>query len=372
MNKYWKSLIITVLAVTLVFSFVLAKSGKYAWLGISTQTVDSELAKAFDLAVDYGTIVNEIAEDSPAEKAGIKEGDIIIAYDKTKIHDYDDLIDFLEDSKPDDKVMISLNREGKVLDLEVTLGETPSDRNHNRFFNRNNPRSYGVPSVPKVPHAPKSLDNFYSYQVGAESYIGVQLTDLSDQLRNYFGINDNIGVLVSEVETGTPADKAGIKAGDVIIAAGDEDVYNYRDLKNVIEDLDEGDILDLKIVRNKKQSSIAVTVAERENDNLVFFNGPDLNIQIPHFDKNHSFFSDDLNEFFNSDEFREEMDRLKEELSQLRFHLKDDFDSKEYKDEMRQLKKELEKNKKELNKELKKEMEDLKKELQRLEKKIDD
>ena len=94
--------LLLIFSITLIFSFANAKNSQQAWLGITTQTVDEELADAFALNVNYGAIVNEVIEDSPADKAQLFEGDVIIAFNSDKVYDYNDLLDFVEDSKPNE------------------------------------------------------------------------------------------------------------------------------------------------------------------------------------------------------------------------------------------------------------------------------
>ena len=117
---------------------------------------------------------------------------------------------------------------------------------------------------------------YFSFENSA--YIGVQLTNLTNQLRTYFGIQDDIGVLVAEVEKDSPADKAGIKAGDIIIEADNSDISDYRDLKETIAEKEEGDIVSITLMRDKNKKQYDIAVAENKNRNRSSINMP----QIPH------------------------------------------------------------------------------------------
>ncbi len=371
-----------IFSVTVLFTLVSAKNQQHAWIGISTETVDEDLSEAFDLNVSYGAIVNEIIQDSPADIANLAEGDIIIAFNSEKVYDYDDLIDFLEDSSPDETVTLTIMREEDKLEIDVKLDQAPTNSNGqygNNNWGGNFPNIADIPAIPDIPdiNMLKNLQQFnYNYSYESSGYIGVLVTDISEQLRDYFGINDDRGVLVTEVSEDSPAEKAGIKAGDIIIEAANNDVADFNDLKESIADKAEGEIVNITLIREKKIKQIDVAVAEHTNKNKLFFKAPDISIQIPQGKRHTAFFSDDLNDFFNSDEFREEMEALKKDLQQMKFELQDEihnqYNSKEIQNLVKRIKKEISENNSNINKELKMELEKLKKEMSELEKKLDD
>jgi S1-C subfamily serine protease len=120
----------------------LKQSGQvtYAWLGIGGKSLTPDLAKTFDLSVERGVLVETVAADGPAEKAGIRGGgdtvtiqgqqyvvggDVIVKVDDTAIESFDDLTAFLLEKKPGDRIEVQLVRDGKTRTVEVTLGERP-------------------------------------------------------------------------------------------------------------------------------------------------------------------------------------------------------------------------------------------------------
>src|SRR5574341_626211 len=102
-----------------------AKESKTAWLGVMTQTVDKDISDAFDVDVDYGAIVNEVIEDSPAEKANLEEGDVIISFNGQKVWDSDDLTDFIEESESGAKASLGIIQIGREMTVDVELGSRP-------------------------------------------------------------------------------------------------------------------------------------------------------------------------------------------------------------------------------------------------------
>ncbi len=334
-----------------------------AWLGVYTQTVDRDISDAFELDIDYGAIVNEVLGDSPADEAGINDGDVIISFDGQKVWDQDDLLDFIEDKKAGESVALELIRDGKSVTVNVELGKRPRSRG---FFSSGTKRRHGN----SFRFAP---DRGKVYQFGFSSgYVGVSLTTLSEQLADYFGVKGNKGVLITEVTEDSPAKEAGLKAGDVIVAIEDEEISDYSDVKEIVAESDKGDKLTFTILRNKRQQKIEVEVAESDDSSFGyrFFTGPDIaiipdippipdiDIYVPRAGGRFNRFNRDDNSYFDYDEFLEDMSEFKEDMA-------------EFKKEMKDLNWKFERLEKEDRRELKAELDKLRKELKEIGKKLD-
>ena len=115
---------------------------QYAWMGVGLQTITSDIASTFNMKTQGGALVEKVYPDSPAAKAGIKGGDqtvtvqgqqftiggdVIIAADGQTIASADELIAFLTQKKPGDKVTLTVERDGKTQDVTVTLAERPAN-----------------------------------------------------------------------------------------------------------------------------------------------------------------------------------------------------------------------------------------------------
>ena len=340
-----------------------AKRSNNAWLGVNTQSVDRDISDAFELDIDYGAIVNEVLGDSPADEAGIDDGDVIISFDGQKVWDQDDLLDFIDEKKAGDLVAIELFRDGKNMTVNVELGKRQRSRGifsyDSRGKNRGNVRF--VPGRGKVRH--------FGFSSG---YVGVSLSTLSEQLADYFGVKGDNGVLISEVSEDSPAEKAGLKAGDVIIAIGDEEISDYSDVKEIVSESDEGDKLTFTILRNKRQQEIEVEVAESDESSFGYRiltapdiavipeipDIPDIDIYVPKARGSYNRFNRDNNSYFDYDEFLEGMSEFKEEMA-------------EFKKEMKDLDWKFNRLQKEDRRELKAELDKLRKQLKKMEKKLD-
>ncbi len=292
-----------------------------AWMGVYTQTVDKELAKAFKLNSERGVVVNEIVSESPADKAGLKEEDVILSANGTTINDPDDLSNVVEKAKPGDKMSLDVVRGGHEMQVVVTLG----DRSDNPD------RGFSVMQAPKAGRAWA-----FNFNNDEGSYIGVQLTDLSTQLGDYFGVEDGNGVLITDVEKDTPADKAGLKAGDIIVAIDDEKVSQSGDVQDAVQGKEAGSTVSIGIMRERHPMTLKVEVEKRFDEGGRRYGVRIPKVQIP--SMRGLYLGDDNNQYFDSKDFRRQMDELRKELENMKSDLKDN-DS--VRDQLRQLKDEL-------------------------------
>ena len=309
--KSAKLLMVSILALMLCFSVGLTKPKKSgAWLGVYTQTVDHDVAEAFDLAVDYGAIVNKVVDESPADEAGIREDDVIVAFDGTKVIDTGELTDLVRYCRPGHEVVVTFMRNGNKKEITVKLEKRLSSEQEVRISRRDSPgeRCYS-----------------YSFSAGTGSYIGVSLIKLSEQLGEYFGVHDDEGVLITEVAEDSPAMEAGLKAGDVILDVDSKKVRDAADVQKIIRRKDKGDRVDIGILRSKKKMEIAVEVGEREDLSPWLLVEPDLarlNLNLPKMKGLYMGKDFDLDHYFDAEEFEEEMEQLREELMELKRELR--------------------------------------------------
>ncbi len=342
--KYFLKITLVVLALAaLVFGAAVAKSyrsDRGAWLGVVTQSVDYDLAEAFDLEVKYGVIINEVVDDSPAEEAGLENDDIIVSIDGERITDYDDLVDMLTERGEGDQITIGLIRDGKALDVQVKLAKRPRGR-HDLDWRSQFSYDYKVPFG------------------RSHSYIGVQLSDLTDQLGEFFGVDRGRGALIRGVEKDSPAADAGLKAGDVIISIDSDKMRDAGDVVEYILDTDPGDRVSITVIRDKAELTVEVEVDESPGgsrygtifhgfnglsglpslDALDALDGLDyldhgLNIRIPnlHAPLVTGYFDPDD---FDSGELKREMKRLREEMLEMQKELRHELNQEL--DELREM-----------------------------------
>ncbi len=169
------------------------------WLGVVIQEIDEDLAKSFGLEKPEGVLVTEVADDSPAKRGGLKQGDIILQLNGQKVKDVGDLRNRIALTPPGTKVKLLVLRDGKKKLLVVKIGEKP-----------------GETTVGGVRH-------------GILKKLGLSIQDLTPELAEQFGYKEGQGVLVSEVEPGSPAERAGIRAGFLIEEVNRVRVHNVKE-----------------------------------------------------------------------------------------------------------------------------------------------
>ncbi len=177
------------------------------WLGIKIQRVTPEIAENFGLKEPEGALVADVEEGSPADRAGIKTGDIIIAYDGKPIKDMDVLPKLVAQTEVGKKVKVKIVREGKVIEKEVIVGEQKEEE----------------------PRVSKELET--------EKSIGLVVQDLTPEIARHLNIKDKSGVLVTDVKPGSPADEAGIRRGDVIKEIGKKQIRNVKDFREAMRNV---------------------------------------------------------------------------------------------------------------------------------------
>jgi membrane-associated protease RseP (regulator of RpoE activity) len=149
----------------------------------------------------------------------------------------------------------------------------------------------------------------------------VKVQDLTEQLGNYFGVEDGKGALITEVEEDMPAYKAGLKAGDVIVEVEGEEIGDTEELMDVISDKEEGDKVKIKVIRNRRPESFEVEVEEGEEWSSFDLRGLDkLKIYTEKLHPPKMFWKEEYSSELEKEmeNLREELEELKEELEELR------------------------------------------------------
>lgn len=246
------------------------RSKKQGWLGVSIQDVTPKLARDKDLKLKEGAYVGEVVEESPADSAGIKEGDVITEFNGKKIELAEDLTANVQETKPGTKVTVKLNRNGENKSLSVSLGK-------NRMR---------MPFALSAPHAPRVIMNLFGGNIE-----GMELMELNKQLAEYFEAPSNKAVLVKEVQKDENAAKAGIKAGDILTKIGTETIKAVDDVHDAISDLEEGEKVTIELLRKGKKTTVTLEISEKEYGDNSFWRehapgGFNFHIQ-PQMDKLH-------------------------------------------------------------------------------------
>lgn len=233
------------------------------WLGVSIE--ENEEGKVGIIAIE---------KESPAELAKLKEGDIVLKIEREEVASTKMLAKEIRKRKPGKNITLKIERKGKEIDIKVKLG-VYSETNVRIELESKFPRLFFAPKPPKVPAVPKLLElrklpepsepKMFSWSVKQRKYIGIYLEEINRELSVYFGVKEGRGLLVAKITKDSPAEKAGLKVGDVIIKADGIRTERARDLTGVIQDKEKGKRIKLELLRNKKMKSIEVEIEEERS-----------------------------------------------------------------------------------------------------------
>lgn len=243
-----------------------AAGGSY--LGVQSQDITKDNFSKYGLREVRGVAVEKVTENSPAAQAGLQNGDVIIRFNGEEVTSARKLTRLVSEVAPDHQADITVLRNGSEKKVTATLGKRPAPSfGDGNFTMVMPPTALGrIAEMPRVmPFPPQgtwtmpngSDRSFFMFR-GDSRQIGVGVMSLNKQLGDYFGVSDGKGVLINNVAENSPAAKAGLKAGDVIVEADGKAVANQVDLMRTINEKKEGEVT-LTIVRNKNRQTVKVT-----------------------------------------------------------------------------------------------------------------
>jgi S1-C subfamily serine protease len=236
------------------------------WLGVSIE--ENEEGKVEIVAIE---------KESPAELAKLKEGDIVLSIEGEEVTTTKMLAKEIRKRKPGKTITLKVERSKKEMDIKVKLGEYSAQNVRleleskfpRLFVAPIPPRPPGTPKPPKLPGLVKAPEppepKLFTWGLEHRKYIGVYLDEINRELSEYFGVKEGRGLLVARITKDSPAEKAGLKVGDVIVKADGIRTELARDLSGVIQDKEKGERIKIEFLRNKKARSVEVEIEEERS-----------------------------------------------------------------------------------------------------------
>jgi len=215
----------------------LIKYGKKTrgWLGVSIQRLTPELAEKFGIKDSDGALVGDVVKGSPAEKAGIIRGDIVLEYNGKKVKDADSLRNTVAQSKTGSQVNLKILRKGKEYNQTATIAEYPKE-----------------PGEAKIESVPEDARR-------GEALAGLEVVELTKEIAQQLGLNrDEKGVVILKVETGSAADEAKLRKGDVIQEIDTKKVATINDFNKIASTIKPGATVLLFINRGGQKFYMAI------------------------------------------------------------------------------------------------------------------
>lgn len=223
-----------------------------SYLGVGFVDIDADRATALKLGDARGVEVTRVEEGSPAAAAGLKAGDVLLSYNGENILGAQQLVRMVQETPQGRKIRIQYWRDGKTQSSVVTLGEA---RPRALEFPHDVITSPGFPDLRSI-----NIDIPSTLLVWRSSTLGIECEPVDSQLAQYFGVKQ--GVLVRSVRKGSAAEKAGLKAGDVLTAIGGESVATPRDITSFMRMHDSGKPVTVALMRDHKELTLNIVPTE--------------------------------------------------------------------------------------------------------------
>jgi S1-C subfamily serine protease len=193
-----------------------------------------------------GLMLKQVVAKTPAADGGLKAGDVLILFDGKPVEDGDDLTFFLRKSNPGDRVTLEWVRGGARQKGAVKLG------------------SREEPDV-KIKVMGKEIA---SINLDDSAFLGIGSLSINDNLLKHFGVKDDHGILIDAVVKGSPAERAGVRVGDVLVELDGHAVESPGRLRRLLEDRKPGDKVRLRLVRDRQNLVVDVVLADRDRAEL--------------------------------------------------------------------------------------------------------
>jgi S1-C subfamily serine protease len=211
-------------------TFIMAQPGQRPLLGVAVSPADEN---------GEGVQIREVTPDSPAAKAGLKAGDVVTRLDGKAVEDVAAFLRGVGAKKPGDVLALDVRRGDKQLTVKATLGQ-----------------SAGGTTGGGQPSLPPNLK-----ELGRPAFLGVQVQELTPELRKQLGVKAEVGAVVEQVVPSSPAARAGLKHDDVITAVDGKVVKNAADLRALVQNAGANKDVMLRVQRGGEQKDIKVALA---------------------------------------------------------------------------------------------------------------
>lgn len=379
---------VVVLALSLLATAATSAFAAQGWLGVTTQSIDSDQRRDLDLTRD-GLFVSSVSSGSPADRAGLERGDVILSYGGRSVSDPDELRRLVRNTEPGETATLSIWRDGSRRSLEVRVGQLPSGEQDE--FDTPVPSPPDPPRAPRAPRAPRDLhedddgtvhrrmiidgkelteeemdkkmkelekDGVYFDDKGLKELkdlkemkdlpgmrswssedgrswsmlapgagrgrLGVRVERLTDDLAESLGVGGDEGVLVVQVIEDTPAQRAGLRAGDIIVRVEGTSVSDPDGLVQALRD--QSGAVDIVVLRKGVRRTISANL-DRAGTPRGFSFTPTPNTRrferrIPEPNRSPQVYRwRARDEARSNEDLREELRQLRRELEELRREL---------------------------------------------------
>lgn len=254
-----------------------------SYLGVDIADVSAERLGQLKLKEEHGAEVTEVDQDAPAGKAGLLEHDVIVSLNGTAVESAAQLRRMIKETPPGRVVSLGISRDGQGMTVKVQL----ADRHKSMAWQPEMPKMPKMPEMPTMPDFDLPVSVVVVHQLARS---GLMVENITAQLGDFFGVKDGKGVLVRSVEKGSRGDKAGFRAGDVVIKVNNQPVHDTSDFSHAIRALSAGGATGaatvgtatVTVIREKREQNLTLTLPEKKDSGSLLedsFDMPDFSAE---------------------------------------------------------------------------------------------
>jgi serine protease Do len=263
------------------FGFSSDDSGGSSYLGVDTRNVTTDRMADLKLKEERGVEITMVDQDAPAGKAGLKEHDVILTVNGTQVESVEQLRRMIHEIPPGRMVTLGISRDGQPMTIKAQLASRKSAfalANDGKAF------KFAMPAMPLMPAIPALPDMDIPVSVvvvHSSARSGLMVENLTPQLADFFGAKQGKGILVRSVDKGSRAEKAGFRAGDVIVRVDGESIDDTSDFTHALHNRKDNkdNTVSIGIIRDKKEQTVTLTLPEHKQSEVI-----DETLEVPEID----------------------------------------------------------------------------------------
>jgi len=250
------------------FGFSSEDFGGGSYLGVDTRDVTADRLSDLKLKEEHGVEVTLVDQDAPAGKAGVREHDVILTLNGSQVESVEQLRRMIREIPPGRLVNLGISRDGQFMTLKAQLADrkkTFAITGPGKSFAFSMP---ALPATPVTPFIPEMDVPVSIVVVHSSARSGLMVENLTPQLGDFFGTKNGQGVLVRSVEKGSRAEKAGFRAGDVIVKVNGESINDSGDFTHAMHNR-KNSTVSVSIIRDKKEQNLTLALPERNQSEIL-------------------------------------------------------------------------------------------------------
>jgi serine protease Do len=244
-----------------------ADVARRGFLGVVLDEVNAETARRLGLRQERGALITEVIANTGASAAGLQIDDVVIKWNGEPVESAMELTRLLRETPAGRNLKLTLVRGGREMEVEAKLGE------RNDYLRAIRPANVRINKLPRPerPVRPATTRPAIVWKI-SRARLGLQLGSMNEQLAEYFGVKGRGGALVLFVHADSPAAKAGIKAGDVIMSVAGKPIEGSFDVHQALAGKQEGPV-EVKVVRDRQEQTLTVQLEKDGTTSWTW--GPD-------------------------------------------------------------------------------------------------